>query len=390
MKGPGAAMRRRLLRYFAAGMASVAGLLMVSPLHPVQPPPAAVSIVGADISSALQQEAANNHVRSQGEILPIEDILSRNGVNYARLRLWVNPTSGTGDLESALALAKRAKAAGLDLLLDLHYSDTWADQHNQQIPAAWSGLDLPELAEAVRTYTKEVVDSFARQGTPVGIVQVGNEVTHGMLWPWGQIQLSWGEWWDGFATLVKAGATGAREGQPGDPPLIMLHAHTGGDLETTVEFFDKVRRNDMPFDIIGLTYYPFWGGSLANLSRNLDALATRYGRDIILVETAYPWTLDSTDGGSSVVTSADQLPDGESYPATPAGQAAFFRALRSVLASVPNGHGAGYFVWEPGWLPGVAAGSEVGNRYSNLTLFDWSGNGLPALGTLNPRREAGQ
>lgn len=221
------------------------------------------------------------------------------------------------------------------------------------------------------------------------MVQVGNEVTYGMMWPWGQIQFTWGQWWDGFAKLYKAGAAGAREGQPDDPPLIMIYAHSGGDLETTLAFFDNVRRNDMPFDVFGLSYYPFWGGSLARLARNLDVIAARYDRDIILVETAYPWTLDSGEDGS-VVSSMDQLPGWKSFPPTPEGQAAFFRTLRTVLAAVPNGHGAGYFVWEPAWLPGVAAESEVGNRYSNLTLFDWSGNGLPALGTPNPRREAGR
>lgn len=361
-----------------------AGVNLAPSTSLTEPPSAEVRIVGADFSFTPQEEAIGNHVSDNGETLPIEQILASNGANFSRLRLWVNPAAGTSDLASALAMGKRASAAGMKLLLNLHYSDTWADHDDQEIPAAWKGLDMEGLTLEVRRYTREVLEAFARQGTPVSIVQLGNEVTNGMLWPFGQIYSSGEERWEGFSELVKAGAAGARESNPEDPPLIMLHTHGGGDLKVTQNFFDNARRQDIPFDIIGVTFYPFWAGSLGRLGRNLAFMAERYGKDIIVVETGYPWTLRTSEDGPNVVRNASMLPQSEVYPPTPEGQAEYYRGLRRVLASVPSGHGAGFFVWEPGWLPGVDAASNGGNGYSNLTLFDWEGRGLPGLRALKP------
>ncbi|MBT2594850.1 glycosyl hydrolase 53 family protein [Arthrobacter sp. ISL-72] len=352
----------------------------------MEPLSADVRMVGADFSFTLQEEATNNHVSENGETRPVEQILAGNGVNYSRLRLWVNPESGKNDLSSALAMGKRSNAAGMKLLLNLHYSDTWADHNDQDLPAAWRGLDMEGLTLQVRRYTREVLQAFARQGTPVSIVQLGNEVTNGMLWPFGQIYSSGEEHWEGFAELVKAGAAGARESNPENPPLIMLHTHGGGDLKVTRHFFDNAREHNMPFDLIGVTFYPFWGGSLGRLGRNLAYMAERYDKDIIVVETGYPWTLETSEDGPNVVRNASMLPQSAVYPPTPEGQADYYRGLRRVLANVPSGHGAGFFVWEPGWLPGVDAASNGGNGYSNLTLFDWEGRGLPGLKALNPVR----
>jgi arabinogalactan endo-1,4-beta-galactosidase len=348
--------------------------------------PSQVPIVGADISFTLQQEAVNNHLSDDGKTLPIENILTNNGVNYARLRLWVDPEAKTNDLESMLLLAQRYHDAGLKLLLSLHYSDTWADVNNQKIPSAWANLDYKELVQKVELYTHDVVQAFARQGTPVSIVQIGNEATGGILWPWGKIKFDWGDWWDGFAGLYKAGVAGARAGNPSAPPQIMIHVHSI-DQRAVVDFLDSLIKYEMPFDLIGLTYYPWWNGPMGLLARNLDVFAARYRKDIIIAETSYPWTLKSGDSGSNVVSSPNQLPAVDRYPPTPSGQAAYYRALRKVLANVEYGHGAGYFVWEPGWLPGLEVQTHAHQGYSNLTLFDWEGRGLPALHALNPRRE---
>ncbi len=332
---------------------------------------------GADISFTLQEEAAGKSYRDGGVVRPIERILADRGANYVRLRVWTAPPAGYSTLNSALTLARRAHAVGLRVLLDLHYCDFWADPGKQPTPAAWAGQNLSTLANTVRTYTRDAVTAFARQGTPVAMIQVGNEITNGMLWPLGQIYRSDGEHWAEFATLLKAGIAGAREGNPG--LQVMVHIDRGGDNGGSRYFFDRVLAQGVQFDVIGQSYYPFWHGSLAALRTNLNDLSNRYRKDLIVAEASYPWTLNNGDQLGNFITTPGQLPDGGAFPATQAGQAAYFEELRTVLAAVPGGRGAGFFVWEPGWLPGVGWAPGEGNPNDNLTMFDWSGNALPSL-----------
>lgn len=347
-------------------------------------PPSKLAIRGADISFTLQQEAIGQTFSDQGQTAPLEKILAGHGANYARLRVWVDPPAGTSDLPSALTLARRAHDAGLQILLDLHYSDTWADRTAQQTPKAWQGQNPEALRRTVETYTREVLAAFARQGTPVSILQIGNETTLGMLWPSGQIYKQSGEDWTGYAELVKAGIKGAKTGNLSKSPQIMIHTDTGGDRHASVYHFDQLRQQGVNFDLIGLSYYPFWHGPLEGLRQNLQELASRYGRDILIVETAYPWTLSTGSSTQSVVSGLDSLPEAQRYPPTPEGQAEYYKALNQILREVPGGHGAGYLIWEPGWRTGVPAGPDTGNGHSNLTLFDRSGQGLPALDAFQP------
>ncbi|MFF2243837.1 arabinogalactan endo-beta-1,4-galactanase [Arthrobacter sp. NPDC058130] len=378
---------RLLLAISAVVVVAVAAVAAAATGHPPASPE--LRIRGADISFTLQEEAINQLLTDNGTQAPVERILSDHGANFVRLRLWVNPQPGTSDLGSALTLARRAHDAGLQLLLDLHYSDSWADGTAQHPPAAWQGFSKHELVSTVESYTRETVAAFGRQGTPVDIVQIGNEITRGMLWPYGQIYRPDGEDWAGISELVNAGARGARNATPDHQPLIMIHSDTGGDRDASINFFDQLQRQGVGFDMIGLTYYPFWNGSLADLDRTLRALAYRYNKDIIVAETAYPWTLSSSGGVRSVVRSAEALPDAAEYPPTPQGQANFYAALNRLLREVPDGRGAGYFIWEPGWLPGVGADAHTGNAHSNLTLFDWQGHGLPALDAFRPTGTSG-
>ncbi len=142
---------------------------------------------------------------------------------------------------------------------------------------------------------------------------------------------------------------------------------------------DHLLAQDVQFDIIGLSYYPFWHGPLADLRLTLTDLATRYGKDILIAETSYPWTLANGDRLDNFVTSAEQLPEAERFPPTPEGQAAYFEALRSLLLQVPKEHGIGYLAWEPAWLPGVGWRTGAGNQYDNLTMFGWDGVALPSV-----------
>lgn len=336
-------------------------------------------IRGADISFTLQEEAIGTALSDGGEVLPIEQLLASRGANTVRLRLWVNPLPGTSGLDEMLAMARRAHGAGLSLILDLHYSDTWADGLSQWSPKAWQGLDLPGLRAAVENYTRDVVGALAKQGTPADIVQIGNEISQGMLWPVGRVYRPDGEHWAAFAELLKAGANGAREGNPKRPPLVMVHVETGGDVDASKYFFDNIVDRRVPFDLIGLTYYPFWNGPLSDLETSLHQLSTRFNKDVLVAETAYPWTLVNGGKEPNVVRNGAELPEAALYPPTPEGQAKYFEGLRQMLSQVPGGRCAGFLVWEPGWLPGVPATPELGNTHANLTLFDWTGEGLPAL-----------
>ena len=366
-------------------MVSRRRLMVIAPLATVASPfltaaPARASALrwplrlrGADITFTLQEEAAGVRYRDRGAVRPIEQILARRGANAVRLRVWTAPPAGYSDAAAALTLARRAKRAGLKVLLDLHYSDFWADPAHQTTPAAWQSQDLATLAGTVRTYTRELVRHFAAHGAPVDVIQVGNEITAGKLWPLGQIYQADGEHWQEFTTLLKAGIQGAREGSR--DLEVMVHIDRGGDNAGSRYFFDHVLAAGAEFDIIGQSYYPFWHGTMDALQANLTDLATRYRKDLVVVETAYPWTLEDGDDLANFLSTSDGLP----YPATPDGQAAYYEALRDILREVPQGRGAGFFPWEPGWLPGVGWEPGAGTPNDNLTMFTWDGIGLPSL-----------
>ncbi|MDY7541186.1 MULTISPECIES: glycoside hydrolase family 53 protein [unclassified Cryobacterium] len=346
--------------------------------------PGSLRIRGADVSFALQTEAAGTRLSDAGQVLPVEQILANHGATYLRVRVWVDPAPGTSDLAAALTLARRAAAAGLHIVLDLHYSDTWADRTNQQTPAAWQSLGPDQLAATVEDYTRDVLTAFEAQGTPADIVQLGNEITNGMLWPTGWLAGTAGDDWTHFDELLRAAERGAHSTALQHPPAVMIHVDTGVNVELSTRFFDHLVGAGIPFDLIGVTFYPFWHGSLPELQNLLNSLAWRYEKDIVIAETSYPWTLANADGTANIVSTAAQLPEAALYPPTEAGQRAYFQALRAVLLSVPGGHGAGFLDWEPAWLAGVGISKDIGNAYDNLTLFDAAGRGIAALDGFAP------
>lgn len=394
--GPGLRLSRRgLLVAGAAGLAGSAfGVASAAPAQAATGPRPSrplgpLSVRGGDISFLLQEEGVGNRFSDRGRVRPAEDILAQHGGNWVRLRIWTNPPAGYSTLATALVLARRAKRAGLKILLDPHYCDFWADPSKQPIPAGWPTDNLSALAAKVRAYTRDVVRAFARQGTPVDMIQIGNEVTKGMLWPLGELYrfdgTTWTTHWPEFATLVKAGIDGALAGAPREHrPRIMVHIDRGGDNGASRYFFDSLFAQGVDIDVIGQSYYAMWHGSLADLSANLDDLATRYDKDLVVVETQYPWTLANGDSLGNFVWEGTTLPDGGRFPATPAGQAGYYEALRDVLSAVPNRRGAGFMVWEPEWIPGVGWEPGAGNPNDNMTLFDFKGAGLPALAALRP------
>lgn len=298
-------------------------------------------------------------------------IFKAHGCNYVRLRLFVRPAGTEGQVNTlpyTLELAKRVKRAGLSWLLDLHYSDGWADPGHQNIPAEWKSLPHAELAERVFVYTRDTLAAFEREGCLPDLVQVGNEVTNGMMWPAGG-PLKTAADFDAFADLLKAGIRAVRETAPADRIGVMIHVDRGGKKEVCQWFFDNCRKRGVSFDVIGLSYYPLLHGSLDDLSGNLSSLAQTYQKDIVVVETDY--------------NSVGDAPKAAPFPFTPAGQQAFLEELLRRVAATPGGHGKGVFYWAPEWIAGEKWYDGRGSgQWEDCALFDRAGNALPALGAF--------
>lgn len=372
-------------RFIRLSFADSAALPCVAAFRAYASPPSAARLIrGADISTLHALEAAGKSFSDATGTRPAEQILADHGMNLVRLRLWVQPPNEFNGLADVAAMARRIKQAHMQFLLDLHYSDFWADPGHQDTPAAWQGQDLTTLSQTVYVYTRSVVSTLARQGTPPDIIQIGNEVTAGMLWPVGQLYPPAGpQRWVEFTTLLKAGIAGARDGAPpGRAPQIMLHIDRGGDQGGTQWFYDHMRDYGVDYDLIGLSYYPYWHGSLSNVRSNFDSTAARYGKPIVLVETAYAWTFDDLDGYPNIISQWYSPPP--EYPITPEGQALFIRDLLSVVARTPNHLGLGVVYWEPAWIPGVGWKPGEGNAWDNQTVFDAHGRALVSVDAMQP------
>ncbi len=250
-------------------------------------------------------------------------------------------------LASDLAAATQLKAAGMKVFLDLEYSDAPTSSTAQATPAAWAGQPLATLARTVQSYTTSVLKAFAANGTPVAQVQIGNDVTQGLLWPTGQLSAGpGGPGWGPLATLLKAGAAGARAGNPARNPLaVQIGIDAGADTTSSLDFFDHVEAAGVTFDQIGETYSPWTQGPLTSLESTLRALIARFGKPVVISAGQFPYA-DVTGYGSysDTVPYPDTLPG---YLITPAGQASYERDLVSLLAALPGGLGRGAFYLAP-------------------------------------------
>jgi len=317
--------------------------------------------VGADVSFLAKCEQDGVVFKENGQPVDVLALLRAHHYNWVRLRIFHDPAAAPdklpNDLNYTLALARRAKAMGFRILLDLHYSDSWADPGKQSMPAAWAKLNHRQLVKQVFAYTRDTIAAFAQQGLMPDMVQAGNEITNGMLWPDGKLP----DRWDQFADLLKAGIRGVRAGSLSGPrPRIMIQIERSGDYDAAVSFFDSLITRHVQFDVIGLSYYPYWHGDLPTMQGNLRKLALRYRRPIIVVETAYNWTPGRA--GKS-----------QEFPETPQGQLAFLRSVDAAVRDLPMGLGMGVFWWEPaaeGGLRGRSFFDNDGNVLPVITAFD--------------------
>ncbi len=242
--------------------------------------------IGADLSFLKQAEDRGVVFKDNGEGKPGLQIFKEHGYNWIRLRLFHTPTRLPNNLVYTIALAKEAKKLGFKFLLNYHYSDTWADPGKQYIPKAWKDKSHAELVQAVFEYTRDTIIAFRDANVLPDMVQIGNEVSNGMLWPDGKLPGNW----DNFAELMKAGINGVDAGRGNSQrPLIMVHIDKGGSKNRTKAFFDKWHSYGVDYDIIGQSYYPWWHGTLLELRDNMIFMANEYQKDIIIVEAAYNW-----------------------------------------------------------------------------------------------------
>lgn len=361
-------------------------------------------IKGMDLSSLLEVEECGGRFSDHGVPGGAMEILKDYGMNLVRLRLWNDPRSpegesygaGENDLPHTITLARRARAMGLDWMLDFHYSDFWADPGKQYPPKAWQGLDAAGLEGAVYDFTRATLERLKEEDLLPAIVAVGNELSNGLLWPLGRTPN-----YDNIARFVNAGIRAVRETAPG--AAVMIHLDNGGNNQLYRTWFDSYfAAGGADFEYIGLSYYPFWHGTMEDLRRNMDDIALRYHKDLIVAEVSTGFTLEDyqaweklPDGERKGMAANARLAAGVEYPMTPQGQCDFFRDLGAVIRQVPEERGKGFVCWEPAWLP--VPGSQWatppalsyireqgpgGNEWANQALFDYDGRALPALETI--------
>lgn len=338
-------------------------------------------IKGADISFVDEIESEGGKFYEDGRERDVLDILKDSGVNSARLRLWNDPSFDYCNPRKTIQMAKRIKEKGLHFLLDFHYSDYWADPSKQHMPKAWEGLSFAQLVERLEEFTVLFLKELEAEGALPDMVQVGNEITNGMIWEAGRVDGEYNtpQQWEKLAALIAAGVRGVRYVSSESKPIpVMIHIDRGGDNAGSRFFYDKLAAFGIDYDIIGLSYYSWWHGTLEELTENLNDLAGRYRKPIVVVEAAYPWTMTPPDEQPLIFNTEEWVYPG--FPPTVEGQKRWLEELMRRIRQVPDGLGLGLYYWEPCWIPSKPAWS-VGheNNWSNLTLFDYGGNKLSSL-----------
>lgn len=334
-------------------------------------------LAGADMSHLGFFEDRGVVYRQDGQIRDAFSILTNRGINCVRLRLFTSsaaqaqadPYNYTNNLTYTLPLAARVKAAGLKFVLDFHYSDTWADPGKQTKPGAWTSLNFTQLKTELRNYNSNVIAAFAAAGAMPDFVQVGNEITPGMLWDSGRVGGSFDSpaQWSQLAQLLTSAVQGIKDAAGAQMPKLIIHIDRGGDWATTQWYFDKLEALSVPFDIIGQSYYPWWHGSPAALATCLTNTALRYGRPVMIMETAFPRANSTNLYG---------------IPASTNGQVQFMVELAKIVNAVPDRLGVGVFWWGAEYQ--ALAGYNLAG-FDRRSIFGSGGDVLPvaeALGAL--------
>lgn len=297
---------------------------------------------GLDVSFVKQREDnGEKYMDSDSIVKPSLQIFREHGYNWGRIMICNEPTSSRlpQDLKYVISAAQDLKKFGYRFLLDYMFSNGWANPMVQPTPSAWKALSHKERVNSVYNYLSETMTALNNAGVMPDMVQVGNEIGNGFLWPDGRIRydsLNLSKW-KNFTEYLAAGIKAIRDVAGNDHKVkIMLHVDHGGDIPMTKTFFDKMREYKIDYDVIGLSFYPWSHGTLMDLRDNLDFAAREYGKEIIVVETGYYWK-------SSNYFSKNGTP----FPETPEGQKEWLKAVNEIVLGTPGGLGRGVFWWEP-------------------------------------------
>jgi arabinogalactan endo-1,4-beta-galactosidase len=352
---------------------------------------------GVDISTIIAQE--NSGVKFYGFDGKEQDIfktLAEAGVNYIRVRVWNDPYDSKGrsygggncDVKNAAAIAARAKKYGMKLFVDFHYSDFWADPGKQMVPKSWTGMEVEQKAIALEQFTADALKEIGKSGD-IGMVQLGNETNGAMS---GETK------WMNISVLMNAGARAVRKYNKNIKIAVHFANPEQGRYVNNAQY---LKNFNVDYDVFASSYYPYWHGTLENLAAQLLAVKERYGKEVLIAETAYPFTEEDGDGFGNTMSDSR----GQAYPFSVYGQA---RAMRNVIAVAADVGAIGVFYWEPAWIPvgtdynsnlvkweqfGSGWASSYASEYDpvdagkwyggsgvdNQALFDFNGNPLPSL-----------
>jgi len=323
-------------------------------------------ILGMDASCVPALEAGGVVYRDfEGQAQDVFQTLAENGITHIRVRIWNDPYDEQGhgygggncDLANAIAIGRRATQYGMQLLVNFHYSDFWADPGKQMVPKAWAGMSLQEKADALYAYTLDSLNELKQAGVAVGMVQVGNETNNALC---GETD------WDAIALLMGAGVRAVREALP--QAQVALHFANPEKSGSYAWYAQQLQDRGVDYDVFASSYYPYWHGSLENLSRVLEGINKQFGKQVMVMETSYAYTGTDSDHYANTVSA----PTGNCpYPFSVEGQGAHIRAVTETVAAIPGGMGVVY--WEGTWI--TAGGSS---REENSQSWERFGTGWAA------------
>ena len=364
-------------------------------------------IMGMDASCVPALEASGvKYYNYNGEEQDVFKTLAEAGVNYIRVRIWNDPfdTNGNGygggncTIDTAVEIGKRATEYGMKLLVNFHYSDFWADPGKQMVPKAWAGMAIEDKTQALYDYTTECLQKLKKAKVDVGMVQIGNETNNGIA----------GEKiWFNMQYLFSAGAKAVREVFP--DALVAVHFANPENADSYASYASKLDYYQVDYDVFASSYYPYWHGTLENLSNVLTNINSTYGKKVMVMETSYAYTSEDTDFNGNTISDGSLVT--KNYPYTVHGQAASVRDVIQTVANIPGGIGVCYWEgtwitvgqtsweensakWEKygsGWASSFAAAydpEDAGNYYGgcavdNQAMFDATGHPLPSLQVFN-------
>lgn len=342
-------------------------------------------VMGADLSYVNEIEDAGGKYFVNQQAKDVFHIFKENGCNNVRVRLWHTPTwkkevaggkmySDLADVEKTI---RRAKQAGMSVNLNLHYSDDWADPNKQSIPAAWEGIPIEVLKDSVYNYTLSILNYLHAKNLVPEMIQVGNENNNGMLWPIGKVEWNREDNWKNFGDLINSGIRAVRDFSKASniKPQVIIHV---AQLQYAPQWTENITTlgGVKDFDILGLSHYYKWSTvhPMKEIGDTIQLLVKKYGKKVMIVEAAFPWTFENADSYNNLFGDANELIE---YEASIPAQLEYMKNLTQTIISAG---GDGMMYWEPAWITSPMKDRwGAGSSWENAALFDFKGNALPAL-----------